>query len=160
MSELLHTLLEQESRLQFTWFSHDRAWDLGCALKAAAEERGASVAIDITMNGLTLFSFVMSGARGDNLEWVRRKKHSVDRYHHSTWYLGNYYKAKGKSMYDDSGVDPKDFASHGGSFPLIIRDVGVVGSITVSGLPQEQDHQLIVDVLFEFLDEDEKALTD
>ncbi|OKL44320.1 heme-degrading domain-containing protein [Pseudovibrio exalbescens] len=160
MSELLEKLLEQESRLQFAWFSHQRAWDLGVALKTAAEAEGASVAIDITLNGLTLFAFVLPGARGDNLEWVRRKKNSVTRYHHSTWYLANAYKAKGKNMYEGSGVDPKDYACHGGGFPLTVRGVGVVGSITVSGLPQEDDHRLIVEVLESFLDEGEKACAD
>ena len=34
---------------------------------------------------------------------------------------------------------------------LIVRNVGVVGTVTVSGLPQEEDHRLVVDVLREFL---------
>ena len=31
--------------------------------------------------------------------------------------------------------------------PVRIRDVGVVGTVTVSGLPQVQDHALVVEAM-------------
>ncbi len=151
MSSLLEQILEQEQRLQFTHFSHQRAWELGCALKSAAENKKVNVAIDIAMNGLCIFSFAMPGTRIDNLEWIRRKKNVVNRYQNSSWYIGNYYKNKGVSIEESSLVDGKEYAPFGGCFPLTIRNVGVVGTITVSGLPQEDDHQLIVDTLTTFL---------
>jgi len=52
---------------------------------------------------------------------------------------------------EGSGVDPIQYAAHGGSFPIIVRDVGVVGTVTVSGLPQAADHALVVEVLRTFL---------
>jgi uncharacterized protein (UPF0303 family) len=48
-------------------------------------------------------------------------------------------------------ISSSDYAAHGGAFPLIIRDVGVVGTITVSGLPQQEDHELVVTTLKQFL---------
>ncbi|WP_375749472.1 heme-degrading domain-containing protein [Vibrio sp. HN007] len=152
MKELLNEILEQEKRLQFTQFSHEIAWELGCALKKAAEEKGASVAIDISMNGLCIFSYAMPGTRIDNVEWIRRKKNVVNRYQNSSWYIGNYYKNKGVSIAEGSLVDGKEFAAFGGSFPLAVKNVGIIGTITVSGLPQVEDHQLIVDVLEKFLE--------
>ncbi|PJC85040.1 hypothetical protein CSW98_16810 [Vibrio sp. HA2012] len=151
MNKLLDHLLQQEQRLQFLHFSHTRAWELGCALKKAAEQKEAKIAIDITMNSLCIFSYTMPGTRLDNVEWIRRKRNVVQRYQNSSWYVGNYYKAKGKSIAEASLVDPCEFAPFGGSFPLNIRNVGTIGAITVSGLSQAEDHQLIVDVLEEFL---------
>ena len=150
MNELLKTVLEQEKRLQFSHFSHLLAWELGCSLKAAAEQRNANVAIDITFNSQCLFSYAMPETTTDNQEWIRRKRNVVQRYQHSSWYMGNYYKAKGKSIAEGSLVDAKEYAPFGGSFPLTVRNVGVVGAISVSGLPQKEDHQLIVDVLQDF----------
>lgn len=154
MTDLLERILEQEQRLQFTHFSHQRAWELGCALKQAAEAKGCYVAINITFNGLCLFSYAMEGTRIDNQEWIRRKMNVVNRYQNSSWYVGNYYKNKGVSIAEGSLVDEKEYAPFGGCFPLTVRQVGVVGTITVSGLPQAEDHQLIVDVLEQFLADD------
>ncbi|MDT4922517.1 MAG: hypothetical protein QOG01_230, partial [Pseudonocardiales bacterium] len=53
----------------------------------------------------------------------------------------------GRTLDEDLGVDPALYAAHGGCFPLRIRDVGVVGTVTVSGLPQVQDHALVVEAI-------------
>ena len=157
MNQPLAALLQQEQRLQFRHFSQQRAWQLGCAIKTMAEQRNANVAIDITFNGHCLFSYAMPGTSIDNSEWIRRKRNVVQRYQHSSWYMGQYYAAKESTIEQRSLVDPKEFAPYGGSFPLTIRDVGVVGAISVSGLPQQEDHQLLVDVLEAFLEEAEKV---
>lgn len=44
-------------------------------------------------------------------------------------------------------VSPADYADAGGSFPIRIEGVGVVGTITVSGLSQEADHRLATEAL-------------
>ena len=49
------------------------------------------------------------------------------------------------------GVEPRCFAAHGGAFPIRIRDVGVIGTITVSGLPQAQDHAFVTEMIEMFL---------
>jgi len=48
------------------------------------------------------------------------------------------------------GVSEADFAAHGGAFPIVVRGVGPVGVVTVSGLPQLDDHRLVVEVLRAF----------
>jgi len=44
-------------------------------------------------------------------------------------------------------VSPADYVDAGGSFPIRIEGVGVVGTITVSGLSQEADHRLATEAL-------------
>jgi uncharacterized protein (UPF0303 family) len=43
------------------------------------------------------------------------------------------------------------FAAHGGAFPIRIKDVGVVGTVTVSGLPQADDHAFVTEMIGAFL---------
>lgn len=147
----LETIAQQEKRLRFKHFDAEVAWAVGSALKAAAEKRKVAVAIDIQLNGHTLFSFAMDGTTPDNWEWVRRKRNVVLRYHRSSYAVGLKHERERTSLYEKSGVDPKDYAPHGGCFPILLQGTGCVGTITVSGLPQREDHALVVSVLQDYL---------
>jgi uncharacterized protein (UPF0303 family) len=147
----LETIAQQEKRLRFKHFDAEVAWAVGSALKAAAEKRKVAVAIDIQLNGHTLFSFAMDGTTPDNWEWVRRKRNVVLRYHRSSYAVGLKHERERTSLYEKSGVDPKDYAPHGGCFPILLQGTGCVGTITVSGLPQREDHALVVFVLQDYL---------
>ncbi len=147
----LKELLEQEQRLQFRQFDHQTAWELGSLLKRNAEQLGVAVAIDIRINGFNLFRYAMQGTSADNLAWIERKTNVVNRYGHSSWYMGQYYQAKGKTIEQSSLVKLEEFAPYGGSFPIRLHGCGVVGSITVSGLPQYEDHLLVTNTIAEYL---------
>jgi uncharacterized protein (UPF0303 family) len=45
------------------------------------------------------------------------------------------------------GLPERDVADHGGSFPIVVDGVGCIGAVTVSGLPQRDDHDLVVEAL-------------
>lgn len=155
LTKELQLQLDLEEQLQFTHFSNESAWQLGSLIKHTAEQANANIAIDITLNGQQLFGFAMQGSTIDNLAWIKRKQNVVHRYQHSSWYMGLYYKNKGKSIEQASLIDGKEYAPFGGSFPLSIRGVGVVGSITISGLPQYEDHLLLTKCIREFLELEE-----
>ena len=78
----------------------------------------------------------------------------VNRYGHSSHFVGTQFRAKGTAFEVSSRLDPGQYAAHGGAFPMLIRNVGVAGTVTVSGLPQVEDHELVVEVLREFLGSD------
>ena len=48
-------------------------------------------------------------------------------------------------------LDPRDYTAHGGCFPIRVRGTGMVGTVTVSGLPQKEDHALVVETLGQVL---------
>jgi len=147
----LKELRQQEEEIQFASFTHDTALAVGMALLQEAKKRGKSVAIDITRSGQQLFHFAMAGTTVDNGEWIKRKNNVVNRFGHSSYYVGISLKNAGQTMEEKYLVSSSDYAAHGGAFPLIIRNVGIVGTITVSGLPQQEDHDLVVSTLKEFL---------
>ena len=116
-----------------------------------AKAGGQAITVDIRRNGQQLFHCALAGTSADNDEWILRKSRVVDRYGHSSFYVGTQFRARGTTFEASSRLDPDRYAAHGGAFPIIVRNVGPVGTVTVSGLPQEEDHALVVAVLREFL---------
>jgi uncharacterized protein (UPF0303 family) len=147
----LEKIVLQEQRLRFKHFDSAAAWAVGSALKGAAEKRNAAVAIDIQLHGHALFSYAMPGTTPDNLDWIRRKRNVVRHFHRSSYAIGLTHQRAQTTLQAKNGLDPKDYAPHGGSFPIFLEGTGCVGTITVSGLPQREDHMLIVSVLQDYL---------
>lgn len=148
----LERIALQEQRLQFDRFDAEVAWKIGSALRNAALEQGKSVAIDITLAGAPLFYNAMPGATPNNAEWIRRKKNVLNRFHKSTYAIGLEYQRNDTSLEARTGAPLADFATAGGCFPIRIQgSAAVLGSITVSGLPERQDHELVVRVLAQHL---------
>ncbi|MEU6808297.1 heme-degrading domain-containing protein [Streptomyces sp. NPDC046831] len=143
----------QERRLVFRRFTHDDAWALGSLLVELARERQAPVAIDIHRAGQQLFHAALPGSTPDNDAWIARKRRVVERYGSASYLVGARFRAKGTTFEESSRLDPDVYAAHGGSFPIHVEDVGVVGAVTVSGLPQLEDHRLVVEALQRFLDQ-------
>lgn len=147
LPELLTTLLHQEETLQFSRFSSDTALQLGLGIVEAAKLAHQSVLVEIRFGDLQLFQHAMEGCNPDNVDWVRRKVNVVRRFARSSFYMGTLYRSKGTDFDTATGLDPREYAAHGGAFPLRIRGAGMVGVVTVSGLPQAEDHALAVAVL-------------
>ena len=149
--ELLDELEAQESRLLFDRFDEDTAWQLGVALREAALSARMPVAISIRRNGRRLFHAALPGSSADNDGWLARKCAVVDRYGRSSLRVGEQFRVAGGSFDADSRLDPSLFAAHGGAFPILVRGTGCIGTVAVSGLPQLEDHQLVVDTLHSLL---------
>jgi uncharacterized protein (UPF0303 family) len=143
----LAQLAAEEEQLQFSSFTNDDAWELGSALVAAGRDQRAPIAVDITRNGHQLFHAALPGATPDNDAWIRRKTRVVDRFGHSSLYVRQASIERGTTFEAEFGLDPDRFAAHGGAFPIIVRSVGPVGAVVVSGLPQVEDHRMVVAAL-------------
>ena len=150
-AERLAVLAAQEKALVFERFTLDTAWTLGTTLRDAALARNAPVAIDISLHERPLFHAALPGAGPDNADWVRRKRNTVLTLGTSTLAVGLKLKASGETLEQRYGLSPRDHAAHGGGFPLILAGLGCIGAITVSGLPQVEDHGLVVQVLEQLL---------
>ncbi|MGC4999250.1 heme-degrading domain-containing protein [Streptomyces sp. DT195] len=143
----------QEQRLVFRTFTYDDAWALGSLLVELGRERQAPIAVDIHRAGQQLFHAALPGSTPDNDAWIGRKRRVVERYGSASYLVGSRFRAKGTTFEESSRLDPDLYAAHGGSFPITVENVGVVGSVTVSGLPQIEDHRLVVEALERFLGE-------
>jgi len=157
-SEDLDQIARQERELVLPRFDAEFAWELGMRLRTMAAERDLAVVIDVRRFGQPLFYAAMEGTTPDNVEWVRRKSNVVARFHRSSYAAGLKEKIKNETLLQSQGLPPADYATHGGSFPLAVSGAGVVGSVTVSGLPQRSDHELVVEALCHLLGRDYRQL--
>lgn len=151
LKQMLAELLAQEQELQFRACDYDDALRLGLKLVEHAKAGAKPLTVDICRNGQQLFHCALAGSSPDNDLWIRRKNNVVNHYGHSSFYVGTLFRSRGSTFEQSSRLDPALYAAHGGAFPLIVRGTGVIGTVSVSGLPQEEDHRLVVQVLREFL---------
>ncbi|HYO38882.1 MAG TPA: heme-degrading domain-containing protein [Nocardioidaceae bacterium] len=140
-------LAAQEQELRWRGFDEDDAWRLGTALVAAGRERRLPVAIDISRADHQLFHAALAGSSPDNDAWLARKARVVGRFHKSSLHVGQLCRDAGRTLEEMFLLPPGQYAAHGGAFPLTVVGVGVVGCVAVSGLPQLEDHALVVEVL-------------
>lgn len=142
---------DQQERLQFQRFTNDHAVDLGWRIVALARERELVITVDIRRHSHQLFHVALPGTTPDNDSWIERKVRVVNRFNESSFLVGRRLVLAGRSVDIAHGLDPLLWAAHGGSLPMTVRDVGVVGTVTVSRLPQADDHALVVEALTSLL---------
>ena len=150
--ELLDALLDQERRLQFDRFDNDDAIALGLALVERGRVDKLAIAIDVTRNRQQIFHAALAGTSADNDEWVRRKTNLVYRTGHCSFYSAIQWKISGLPFERKfEALDIRDYAAHGGCFPVVVKGSGMVGTVTVSGLPQAEDHRIVAETIERFL---------
>ncbi|WP_429301594.1 heme-degrading domain-containing protein [Paraburkholderia sp. GAS199] len=154
----LQVMTAQEKALVFPHFDADRAWQIGAYLHEVAKARGIAAAIDVRTFGQPLFFSLLPGATPDNVDWARRKGNTVAHFRCSSYAVGLKLKQANSTLAERHGLPVSEYASHGGAFPLSVAGAGVIGSITVSGLPQRADHELVVEALCAHLGLDYAAL--
>lgn len=140
-------VLLQEERLVFDRFTPEMAWTLGVWLKDTATARCVSIAVDISLRDRPLYYFAMAGTNPTNPDWIRRKRNVVYHFARSSYGIGLGLDKDGSTVTEKVGLPLRDYATHGGGFPIMIRDTGCIGAIIVSGLPQRDDHNLVVEAI-------------
>ena len=154
LEEDIRRIAEQERLLTLGRFGPEEAWTLGSILHEAALAQKAPVAIDISLRDRTLFHCVLIGSTTDNAEWIRRKRNTVLRLWRSSYAVGRRLELAGMTQEAAHNLPHADYAVHGGAFPITLDGLGCVGAVTVSGLPQRVDHNMVVDALARFANVD------
>jgi uncharacterized protein (UPF0303 family) len=149
--EELEKVDQQERELVFKSFGNEEAFDIGLAFLKEARVRKLPIAVDIERSGQRLFHFAATGSSVDNAEWIERKKNLVKTTFRSSYAIHLQLLNEGKTIDERYDCHMGHFAAHGGCFPIVVKGTGFVGTITVSGLPQKDDHELVVKVLGEYL---------
>jgi len=151
VSALIARVEQEERELVFPSLTHDDAWRLGCLLVELATERELPVTVDVRRGGQQLFHAAREGTVPDNDTWVERKVRVVQRFGASSYLVGLRAREKGTTFTAQHDLPLQEYAAHGGAFPVRVRGAGIVGVVTVSGLPQADDHALVVEAVRAFL---------
>jgi uncharacterized protein (UPF0303 family) len=161
IAEDLALIAHQEAQLIFPAFDHDTAWRLGLALRELAIARNHALVIDIRRFGQPhqpLFYTALPGTTPENSRWVHRKSNVVARFHRSSYGVGLTLEPTGLTVSEKYALPATDYAAHGGSFPIHVTGAGIIGAVTVSGLPQREDHNLVVEALCTLQQKDHATL--
>mgnify|MGYP001320411933 FL=1 len=137
---MIEQLQAEYARLTFPRFAEAEALALGAVLVKLAD--GLPVVINIRTPNRVLFHAALPGAAPLNDLWALRKSNVALLYQLPSLLVGQQHLTKGSLQI--SGLDGADHADHGGAVPIRVAGVGVVACATVSGLPQAEDHALVV----------------
>ncbi len=140
----LDDLEQEQARLELSRFDYADAWRVGAHMQAAAAAQNLPVTIEVSHGDTMVFFALMPGATPDNPNWTRRKRAVALRFHRSSLYMRLLCEKHGWTFADRFRLPPEDFAASGGGIPIFVRGVGVVGAAAVSGLPDVDDHALVV----------------
>jgi uncharacterized protein (UPF0303 family) len=150
LTDDIAALKRQEDILQFKRFNEEDAWMLGTQMQARAAERKLPLVMDIRIGIRPMFYVAMPGTTPENPDWVRRKINTVYRFEACSYRIGLEYSAKGNPFDQSRGIDPLQYAPAGGGFPIRLAG-SLVGAVTVSGIPQREDHNFVAESLAVFL---------
>jgi uncharacterized protein (UPF0303 family) len=150
---------KQEATLVFPTFDEAVAFKIGSAIRDQALREDLPIIVDIRTFDRPLFYAAMPGSNASNLDWARRKINVVRRYLKSTYRMVLEQQRPDRSFKVGEGLDIADYVLAGGGFPITVKGAGVIGVIAVSGLPEREDHGVVVDALCEYLGIDGRDLT-
>lgn len=142
---------KQQEELQFDKFDSIIAYELGQKLYEVAKKNKYPVAINITKCGQTLFQVALPGATINNEHWLKRKTNTAYHFQTSSLIMQLQCQQKQRTLEDIHALPTAEYAAAGGVFPIILKNSGMVGTIGVSGLASEDDHQTIVDCITAYL---------
>ena len=155
MEELLKVLDMQEEILQFSHFTNDDAWELGCQIVKEARRLGVQVAVSIRLNnGCIVFKHNMDGTNRLNDQWLERKQHTVELTEQSSLQLYVRLRHQGQEL-SEMVPEAAGCVAVGGGFPIRVEEVGVIGCVAVSGMDHVSDHDLAVKCISRYLHVDE-----
>lgn len=147
----IELIKRQEAALVFDRFDEAVAFEVGSAIRQRGLADNMPIVIDIRTFDRPLFYAALPGSNASNPDWVRRKVNVVKRFLRSTYRLVLEQERPDRTFKVGEGLDIADYVLAGGGFPVTVKNAGVIGVIAVSGLPERQDHGVIVDVLCDFL---------
>lgn len=137
---------EQERLLRFRSIDLDTISRICLDAADILKKMNAPCYIRAAVNKTVVFSMCLPGASMNNENWARRKANFCEQYWISSLHAMRNMQKKGTDL-ESAGLNSDDFGFSGGSFPILLESGICIGSITVSGLKGEEDHQVVASAI-------------
>ena len=134
-------------KIELDSFSNRMALDMGLKIIALAESRNQHIAVEICRLNHSIFLYVDDKLPVDKHNWLRRKANVAKQFEESSLNVKNDLELGRMTLEKTFGLDEKDFLAKGGSIPIFVKNAGMIATITVSGLHDEEDHKIIIEAL-------------
>lgn len=134
-------------KIELDSFSNRIALDMGLQIIDLAKSRNQHIAVEICRLNHTVFIYFDDNLPADKHNWLRRKANVAKQFEESSLSVKNDLKEGNMTLDKTFGLDEKDFLANGGSIPIFIKSAGMIATITVSGLHDEEDHKIIIEAL-------------
>lgn len=152
--EMMLTDLEAEAEsLVFDSFSIADGHGIGMYLVTEAKARELAITVDIVLGDHQIFHYALEGTDAENDDWIRRKNNTTKYFGKNSYLVSRELASKGESIEGDYDLSEEDYAPFGGSVPIMLKDGGIAGTITVSGLLDHFDHELVVEAIKWFFEQ-------
>jgi uncharacterized protein (UPF0303 family) len=151
MTYTIESLAQEQQELQLEYFDYNFAGQLGLLIRDQAIKAALPISITVAHGADVVFSILMPGATADNSAWAARKRCVAHRFHRSS--LAMRLEAE-QGKYDFNlrfRLPEAEFVASGGGVPLILRNGTLIGTAGVSGMPDVEDHRLVVVALMQIL---------
>jgi uncharacterized protein (UPF0303 family) len=136
-------LLEHETSTRLPVLDESVAIELGQILLEKAAADGMEVAMEVHLRGRLVFRAALPGSDSENDRYLAGKLHAVNETGHASLHGSKVYR-DGLAASGATDTRVPESGPFGGGFPLRTLDGEVAGVALVSGLPEEDDHAMIV----------------
>ena len=147
LEEDIRRLAEQERLLVFSRFGPEEAWALGNVLREVGLAQGAPIAIDVSLRDRTLFHCAMPGSTPTTPSGSDASATPCCGCGAPPTRSGARWRCQAKRRKRRTTCRSPTTPCTAASFPLLLHGAGCIGAVTVSGLPQRDDHRLVADGL-------------
>ncbi len=134
-------------KIELDNFDNRMAFEMGAKIIDLAKSRNQHIAVEIVRLNHTIFLYVDDNLPVDKHNWLRRKTNVAKQFEESSLSVKNDLKEGNMTLDKTFALDEKDFLAKGGAIPIFVKGAGMIAVITVSGLHDEEDHNIIIDAL-------------
>ncbi len=134
-------------KIELDTFSNSIAMDMGVRIVELARSRNQAIAVEISRLNQSVFLYVEDGLPADKHNWLRRKANVAKYFEESSLAVRHTLEKRAMSLEKPFGLDEKDYIAKGGSIPVFVKNAGLIATITVSGLRDFEDHDIIIEAL-------------